>query len=444
MLHQPLHGQLKRLANDRWAWRGIRTLLRFAWIGMSLLCIGLGGHLLFGWPLRFELLGLLVIACTGVGVLLLLKPPMSPAATARRLDRRFRLNNQLATALEVDAQDAAEGVAARLLDQSQRTISRVQRYVASHQRFPWSEVITLIAFVLLGLGLLLMIGLGLPDLFTTPDPLPALAVPDQTTREFPPDLLDDPDQSSTGNPGTDQQGQSDSGMADAGGGSGAGQAAALAALADALRDQSATRPAATALDQGNTAQAAQELRALADQANQLSATTRQDLAQRLREAANEIGRDNPELANQIRQQADGLEQGGQNAAQALENLATLTEQMGSQRSTQEGDADDQGQSGSPQSGAGAGAGNIAGDQREQSVPSDRLGVEGVPLDLESEGAGTTPASASGDSAATSSATGSFLPPTGSLDTSEVRTGDDPLRIPLDLRDVVQDYFSPTQ
>ncbi len=441
MLDQPLHVQLKRLANDRWAWRGIRTLLRFAWVGMSLLCIGLGGHLLFGWPLRFELLGGLVIACTSVGVVLLLKPPMSPAATARRLDRRFRLNNQLATALEVDAQDGAEGVAARLLDQSQRTISRVQRYVASHQRFPWSEVITLIAFVLLGLGLLLMIGLGLPDLFAPSDPLPELAVPDQTTREFPPDPLDDPNLSSTGNPGTDQPGQTDSGMADTSGQSGIGKAAALAALADALRDQSATRPAATALDQGNTAQAAQELRALADQANQLSATTRRDLAQRLRQAANEIGRDNPERANQVRQQADGLEQGGQNAAQALENLATLTEQLGNQG---QGDTDDQGRSETRQSGAGAGAGNIPGDQREQSVPPDRLGVEGVPLDLESEGPGTTPASASGNSFAPGGATGSFLPPTGSLDTNEVQTGDDPLRVPLDLRDVVQDYFSPTQ
>lgn len=444
MLHQPLYVQLKRLAHDRWAWRGIRTLLRFAWIGMSLLCIGLGGHLLFGWPLRFELLGLLVVACTGIGVLLLLKPPMSPAAAARRLDRRFRLNNQLATALEVDAQDAAEGVAARLLEQSHRTLHRVQRYVASHQRFPWSEVITLIAFVLLGLGLLLMIGLGLPDLLTTSDPLPALAVPDQTSREFQPDLSNDPNQSSAGNSNTNQPGQPDSGSTDAGGERSGGQAAALAALANAFRDQSVTRPVATALDQGNTDQAAQELRALADQANQLSATTRRDLAQRLREAANEIGRDNPGLADQIRRQADGLEQGGQNAAQALENLATLTEHLGRQTATPPAEADPQSQPESLQSGAGAGAGNIAGDQREQSVPADRLGVEGVPLDLESEGAGTTPATASGNSPATTNAIGTFLPPTGALDTNEVRTGEDPLRIPLDLRDVVQDYFSPTQ
>jgi hypothetical protein len=438
-------------------------LMRFAWLGLSIWCIALGGHLLFGWSLHLELLVMLIMGCIAFGTFLLLRRPLSPYEAAQRLDRRFRLNNQLTTALEVHAQGQSEGVAAYLLNQSQRTMNRVQRYVTNHQRFPWSDVMTLVGLVILGLGLLLMVGLSLPNLQAAAEPLPNLVPPD-TPDEFPPEPFEAPDESQAGGDdqgGADETNDGSDGSAEsaesAESASSSGQTAAMAALADALRDQSATRPAADALDQGNTDAAAQELRELADQASQLSQTTRSDLAESLREAADNIRPDNPVLAEQLRQNADGLERGGPNAAEALENLANLTEQLGGQGAAPQ----DQGQPGASETdnqqgqgqpgeseqgqnqGQGGGVGNepsLPGEQR----PSERLDVDGVPLELESEGEGDTPTEGNPEGPVSGRSNGSFQPGQSVPDSSTVQTGEDPLRIPPDLRDVVQEYFSPEE
>lgn len=453
-MRQHLYPQLKQLARARRARHGMRMLLRFAWLGLSIACIGIGGELLFGWGFRLELVGALVLGCIAIGVVPLLRKPLSPQAAARRLDRRFRLNNQLATALEVDAQGKPEGVAAVLLEQSQRTIHRVQRYVTTHQRFPWSDVITLGSLAILALGLLLMLGLGMSNLQLTAEPLPQLVPPD-TREEFPPEPFDDPAAEQAG--GEEQGGQNEGGEGSEDAPADANQAAAIAALADALRDQSATRPAADALDQGNTTQAAQELRALADQANQLSQTTRNDLSDSLHEAADQLESINPTMAEQLRQNADALEQGGRNAAQALENLASLAEQLGQpgalgqEQGQQEGQgqSDQQSQLPSGESeqgqsqGQGGGTGNqssLPGEQR----PADRLGVDGVPLELESEGEGDIPTEGNPEGPVSAGSVGSFEQSQGQVDSRTVQTGEDPLRIPPDLRDVVQEYFSPEE
>jgi hypothetical protein len=456
-MRQPLHLQLKQLASNRRARRGMRMLIRFAWLGLSVWCIALGGHLLFGWPIQIELLVLLILGCIALGTFLLLRRPLSPQEAAQRLDQRFRLNNQLATALEVDAQGQRDGVAAYLLAQSQQTMNRVQRYVTRHQRFPWSDLTTLAGLLILGLGLLLMVGLGLPNLQPSAAPLPNL-VPPEPPEEFPPEPFESQDESQTD--GNDESGSEETDAGSEGSEEGAGnggQAAAMAALADALRDQSATRAAADALDQGDTDAAAQELRELADQANQLSQTTRSDLAESLREAADDVRNDSPVLAEQLRQNADDLERGGQNAAQALENLASLAEQLGGEgtagqdqgQQSAPGPENQQGQGQSGQSeqgqnqGQGGGVGNepsLPGEQR----PSERLGVDGVPLELESEGEGDTPTESNSDEPVSGGSVGSFQPGPSEPDDRTVQTGEDPLRIPPDLRDVVQEYFSPEE
>jgi len=73
-----------------------------------------------------------------------------------------------------------------------------------------------------------------------------------------------------------------------------------------------------------------------------------------------------------------------------------------------------------------------------------LGVDGVPLELESDGPGNTPTQGNPDGPTApgggSAGGGGFS--SGSPSAAPVEIGDDPLRIPADLRDVVQDYFSP--
>ncbi|NTU81540.1 MAG: DUF4175 domain-containing protein [Chloroflexales bacterium] len=434
-MRNSLQIQLDRLASDRWARRGVRLLLRVSVLALSLVCVAVGLHLLLGWPLRWTWIASAALGCIAVGAVLVLRPRMPAVEVARRLDRRFALGEQLTTALEVGPQ--AEGVGIYLHEQSRRTLAQIRRQVSARQRFPWPDLALVLALLLLLAGLLVLTGIGsaLPPL--TAEPLPPLAGATDPARRFPEESFQPPSGSQPG-PG---QGQTlVPGSADA---------AAVAALADALRDQSVTRPAAEALDQGDLGGAAQGLRELADQARGLSDQARAELAQSLREAADQIAQTNPGLADQVRASAEGIGPAGDAPAQALEDLADAVEQLGQGQQPGQGQGQQPGQGqgqgqdqGQAQGAGGAGQSSLPGQQREGS--SERLGVDGVPLELEGNGPGDTPAP--GDpkgppaQGGGTGAGGGFS--RGSQSGERVEVGDDPLRIPADLRDVVQNYFSP--
>ncbi len=452
-MKQPLFQHLNQLSTDRWARQGVRTLLRAATIGASIWCFGLGGHLLWGWPLRLDLLGALALAAIGVGVLLLLRPRLSPYETARRLDRRFHLDEQLATALESAATKQPPGsIAARLVAQSGSTARLLNQSIARRQRPPWNEVLTLAALLPVALGLYILAGIGQANLGGSALPLPPLTAPKDSAQQFPAQPRAPDQRSQLGVPGQGAQAPGDAASQPGA----AADPRALRALADALRDQGATRPAAEALDRGDLGGAAQQLRELADQAGQLSQSARNDLADSLRSAAEQIAPTDPALADQLRQSADGLEQGGQEASTALDDLARAIERMqtgqsptsgdnqaqpgqqgqGGQQGSQSGEGSNGGQGGGP---GGAGKGT-AGEQR-QADRSARIGVPGQPVPLDANGPGQVPAEPSDRPPTTSD----VVPGSTSGDSSSdrpVRTGDDPLHVPLDERDVVQDYFQP--
>ncbi len=438
MLRNPIHKRLDRLAQDRWTRRAIRILLRSAWVGLSLLVIGLGLRMLTDWQISLMNLIAVAMLCIAGGAVLLLRRPLSPEAAARRLDRRFGLDNQLTTALEVSARSDThppEGVAAYLLEHANQTTVQVQRYVRSKQRPPWMEVLTLVAVLLLALGMVVVSDIDATANLPNPEGLPDLA----TAPNTPP-------------PNAPQQAADNSmlaGDASAGNATGplsAAQQQQAQAIADALRDQSATRPAAEQLDQGNTAGAAQSLRELADQANQLGDETRNDLSNQLREAADQIAPANSELAEQVRRSADALQQGADTAADGLDRLADAVEQLGNQgnsQSTANNPPPDQANPNAGQQGGGTAAGNTPVEQREREQSHERLNVDGVPLELESSGTGSA---AEGDPDQIAGGVGNFSRSTagGNADSSVVQIGDDPLYIPPELRDVVQKYFAPGQ
>lgn len=435
-----LRRRLERLATDRWARRSLRTLLRSAWVGLALMCVGLGVQMVLGWHITVELLGALALACVAVGAIRLLRPRLPVPAVARQLDHRFDLHEQLATALEVSQRGTPEGVEVRLLEQAHMTTTQVQQHIARQRRYPWSEIAALLAVACLVLGMLLLTMLFDPGRQLAAEPLPPLVPP--TDMSNPPRPETPPDQPQPEQAG----GQGTTGAADAAGGF---DQQSAEALADAMRDQSATRPAAEALDRNDAAGAAQRLRELADQSGQLSDDTRRDLANELRGAAAEIEGSNPELAEQVRESAYGLQQEGQSTAEAFENLADAMQQLdGAPQQAQQGEPGepgqpDQSQPGVPgQRGGGAASNAPFSGQRELPQPSERLGVDGVPLELESQGDGQTPSQ--GDPATLAPGGGSFEPGEGTPgDAATIQIGEDPLRIPADLRDVVQEYFSPT-
>jgi hypothetical protein len=457
----PLQRQLERLASERWARRGVRTFLRMVTLGISLWAIGIGVHWLFGWPLDETLLYVAVLACVIVGAVSLLRPRMKAREVARRLDRRFGLQEQIATALEVNSQKHVEGVATFLVSKAQKNTLQIQAYTRKHQRMPWVEMIALLAMLLFAGGLFLLINLdNLSVAARPPLPLPPLAPPLDLPENAPPEPLagsggDGQQDQGAGGGGSEQQQDQNGGAQDQAASASGSDQQSMQELADAMRDLSATRPAAESLDQGDTTGAAQHLRELADQAEQLSEETRRDLSQALREASSDIDQHDTELGQQVRDSASGLEQGPQQSANALENLADAVEELGTGEEPQQ-QAQAQPQEQSPQQGqsdqSGQGAGQAGNDpppsqQRESPRPPERLDVDGVPLEL--QGGDESTASTEGDAdeatdeqAGANEGAGRFER-NKSQDDTQIDVGDDPLSIPTDLRDVVQEYFSPS-
>lgn len=453
-----LQKQLERLATDRWARQGVRTLLRTTSLGLSIWSLGLGGHLLFGWPLDFTLLQALVLGCIALGALALLRPRMKPHDVARRLDRRFELKEQISTAIEVGADVRPEGVAGHLLGRARHNTYQIQRDTLLRQRLPWPEIIMLVAMVLMAMGMLLMTSLSTSEEFNqNPLVIPPLAGPDALPEnQFPPEPFAAPQ--AAGQPAS-EEGQRGNAAASA-----ANSQQAMNALADALRDLSITRPAAEALDQGNTAAAAQSIRELADQAEQLSQETRRELSQALQQAADETGAQSPEFSNQLRESASQLGMGARPAARALDDLANAIEQLGEQAPPIAQEEEQQGEEGQPQQPPGpaqqpgqpggspaGGQGDMANpppsEQRELPAPPERLGVDGVPLELEGGDEANAPTEGDEEQSETADGMGggAFEHRSGSApDDLRGSAGADPLRIPADLQDVVKEYFSPSE
>jgi hypothetical protein len=417
-------------------------MLRAAIVALSLICLGLGLNLLLDWSISLPLLIGIAVVCLLIGGISILTDRMSVDEAARRLDQRFGLNQQLATALEVNRTEAPEGVALRLVEQATTTAGQVSQYVSQNRRPPWMDVLAVAAMLVLALGLFALLSIqpfaGMP----ATEPLPPLsAAPDVAQQQQSADPENQPPPPDTPGVGGEQQQQTVA-------------AAALdqqsaAALADALRDQSATRPAADALDQGDVAGAAERLRELADQAENLSEDTRQGLAQQLRDAASDIEMNNADMAADVRDSAYGLQQ-EQTSAEALERLADAIEQLDDGGTEQQAQAEQQGEASGAEDnqqpqGGGAGGGDVGSapppsEQREQS--HERLGVDGVPLELESQGGGNLPSEGEPETSAPGGS--SFEAGESTVTDETVQVGDDPLRIPAELRDVVQEYFSPTE
>jgi hypothetical protein len=439
-MRYPLQKRLERLASDRWSRRGLRILLRSAWIGLAVLCIGLGLNLLLGLNLDIDLLLSLALGCVGIGALLLLRRRMPAHDVARRLDRRFGLNEEITTALEVSKSGQAEGVAQHLVERAYATTGKVQQYVARTRRQPWADVLTLAALALLCMGLFVMLGLTPFRQPAATEPLPELVPPGEVAQQQEPEQQQPEQQEPEQQPGLGDGGAQNN-VAESGSATLDQQSAA--ALADALRDQSATRPAADALDEGNVGNAAQSLRELADQGDQLSPETRRNLADELRAAAAQIEENNPALAEQVRDSAYGLRQSEERSGEALENLADAVEQLDdgnppAAQAPQSSEGQEGQQSGGTQASGGP---SQPVEQRERS--HERLGIDGVPLELESQSGGDVPTE--GDPETMGSGGGGTFQ-TGQEPVSEelVQVDEDPLRIPADLRDVVQEYFSPVE
>ncbi|NJM08974.1 hypothetical protein HC891_26405, partial [Candidatus Gracilibacteria bacterium] len=220
-MRSSLRLQLDRLASDRWARRGVLTLLRAVWLALSIWCLGLGLHLLFSWPIRYDLLAIASLVCVALGAALVLRPRMQVQQVARRLDRRFQLNEQLSTALELEGKPV-EGVADYLRDQSRQTMAQLRRSINQRQGMPWGEFGAVLALAIVVLGLLFLAGVTPSSALPGAEPLPPLARPQDPSQQFPDEPFTPPAGQQLG-PGPGDQAAP-----------GVGDQQVLSALADAL------------------------------------------------------------------------------------------------------------------------------------------------------------------------------------------------------------------
>ncbi len=426
----------------RWR-RRVRLVVRAVWLALLVWCAGLA-MLWLGIALPLPVLAAAAVATLlgGIGYAWWSQPSLTQLTHG--LDRFYNLQAQTVTALEVAQRGPGNEIEERVVTEAAMWLGELRRYVARLPLVPWREAETLLAVALVALGLTVALGPPAPSLaqlVALPD-LPPPAAPTATT---PPEASDLP--VSEENPPLAPQAQ-----------------AAADALADGLSDNGATRPAADALRRGDLQDAASELRELADGADQLGAQARRDIAEGLREAADQLRADQPALAERLEQQADGLQQGGQAAEQALEDLARTVEELaeeqdqvaqgpdgqpddnqgpndgaqGDQPSAQEAQGDGQG--------VGPGAGSLPGGET-RSTPGDAATPEGetVPLPSSAAQSGAT-TNANGPAGPSieiqAGGTGSSSSSAGNGGSGVIQSAPDPLTIPPEYRDVVENYFTP--
>jgi hypothetical protein len=144
----------------------------------------------------------------------------------------------------------------------------------------------------------------------------------------------------------------------------------LSSLASALKDTAATDAVSNSLSQGNYQQASQQLSDLSKQIGQMSQDSRAQLADQLANAAAQSQQSNPTLARDASEASNALKQGDtQGASNALQDLAQSVQQTSSQIADQSQLGQDmqqvqqdlnQGQNGSNSSGQNAGNGSPSG------------------------------------------------------------------------------------
>jgi hypothetical protein len=439
--HAEIPNRLHAIARTLRARRRLRLGVRAIWLALAVWCLGVIARLL-GLPIAPNLL----LGASGLTLLIAAAYAWfsQPSLTqlAHGLDDRYQLGQQLGTALEVTDRAEVNPLEDRLIQETDTLLVRIRRYFDSQPVVPWREIETFAALGLLAVGLWFATGPQLPDSLS-PIALPTLptpVAPTETAQQSQP--TEQPVREEPPPPELSPEAQ-----------------AAADAIADALRDNGATRSAADALDQGDTPGAARELRELADQAEQLSDQARRDLAEGLRDAAEQLGDSQPGLSSELEQQADALERGGAETAEALEDLARTVEQLGqdgqqaaegeqgeSGQSEQQGQGEQPGDQQGQASGGSSGAGNgLGGEQRgAQSGASEAQG-ESLPLPPSENTDGPT-ISATGPKGPNvqleAGGTGSAQSNGGNSADQPLAGEADPLAIPSEYRDVVEDYFSP--
>jgi len=341
-----------------WVQRTLTILARSAWLGILVGCLWLLVELQGGPDLDFGTLFWIagIVAVPGIVFAALVRP--TRRQVARMLDRSFGLQERMATAVENLGQGVPkEGERAQLIylqmADAANVVAELRRYPVFAIRPPVRELVMAIVTALLFASLYFMRGVG-GDI----PPVQAGAVP-----PFVPASERMAQQPTTSSP-TGAQANAPTVKEVQQRAERSNQARQdLQTLAKALNDHAVTNSAAGAIERGDYPAAANELRNLADDADKLSPSSREQLAQDLDKAASQMSQGSQQLGDASRQAADGLRQGDQAAQEGVRNLGDAVEKTGSEVASQQELAQQMQQAQQAQQAAGdSGSGEASQDQ----------------------------------------------------------------------------------
>lgn len=188
-------------------------------------------------------------------------------------------------------------------------------------------------------------------------------------------------------------------------------------VADALDQNALTQPAADAIRNGDYATAAQSLRDVAQQADEMSPEAQEDLANALDDAAAATNETSPSLSNSASNAASGLREGGDAAEEGLRDLGDAVDLAGDSVVPQEQLASDmaQAQQNQANQSQGADAASSASDSAQSGQtsnsnnpqsgnPSDPTGADAAPGQA-SDSPPSQPSDSSSDQSSDSDAQG---------------------------------------
>jgi hypothetical protein len=326
---------INRLTHRLWLQRALTVLARTAWLPLLIGALWLGVELAGGpalnwWALVWIEVALLVPAMIFT---FLVKP--SRRQVARMLDRSFALQERMLTAvdnvgIDVPEPGAVPTVTYLQMADAANVISELRAHPAFRIRPPVREIVIATVLALSMASLFFMRGVsgGIPDL--TSDSVPKFVPAAQRLAQAPKPAPEA--NAAVADAPTKQQVQA---MAEK-----SNQAQQdLKKLADALGDQAVTREAADAIQRGDYAKAADLIRQVADNADQLSQSAREGLANDLDQAASQMSPGDNSLAQASKDAASGLREGGDAAKGGMSDLGDAVDQTASNIVSQQDLAD---------------------------------------------------------------------------------------------------------
>ncbi|MCC6793279.1 MAG: hypothetical protein IT336_16460 [Thermomicrobiales bacterium] len=353
-------GELNRLTLRIWLQHALNVVTRAIWLPLLAGCAWLAIELAGGPELR-------VWALVGIGLLLvplallfiaMIRP--SRRRVARMLDRSFALQERMVTAVanigrDVPADGERPSVTYLQMADAANVINELKTHPAFRIRPPVREIVLAMVCILTLSALFFLRGMGggIPALASDPvprfvpaaerlarepDPIPQTGTV-QVDARTPEEVQEMAERSS--------QAQQD-----------------LKKLGDALSDQAVTRAAAEAIQRGDYAEAADLIRQVAENADQLSPAAREGLADDLDRAADEMSSGQTGLADATRDAASGLREGGDAAKEGMSALGDAVDRSASDIVSQQELANEMSRAEAAQASGSSGQESQSGDQGE--------------------------------------------------------------------------------